>query len=121
VGPDALERILCNGALEVDALTEGGTLLGVGATTRNIPPRMRRAVLARDGGCTAAGCTSRYRLQVHHIRARSRGGSHDPANLTTLCWYHHHVVVHGHGFRIDPSSPRAARRFLRPVTRRAPP
>ena len=70
-----------------------------------IPPRVRRYVLARDGGCTADACRSRHRLQVHHIIPRSQGGTHDPENLATLCWFHHHVVVHGMSYAIDPDTP----------------
>jgi hypothetical protein len=64
--------------------------------------------------CTVAGCTSRYRLQIHHIIRWADGGRTDPENLTTLCWFHHHVVIHGQGFRIDPDSPPQRRRLLRP-------
>ncbi|MDJ0961974.1 MAG: HNH endonuclease, partial [Acidimicrobiia bacterium] len=82
--------------------------------TKAIPPAVRRFVMWRDGGCTADGCTSRYRLQPHHIRWRSDQGDHDPDNLTTLCWFHHHVVIHGLGYRIDPDSPPQRRRFTHP-------
>ncbi|MEA3501731.1 MAG: HNH endonuclease, partial [Actinomycetota bacterium] len=58
-------------------------------------------------------CTSRYRLEPHHIVLRSDGGTHDPENLTTLCWFHHHVAVHQQGFRIDPNSPALCRRLIR--------
>jgi hypothetical protein len=112
VGPETLERILCEGKVEVTAVTADGTAFALGTSARTVPPRVRRLVLWRDGGCTAEGCTSRYRLQPHHIVPRSRGGSNDLSNLTTLCWFHHHVVVHGKGYRIDPASPSRRRRFL---------
>jgi hypothetical protein len=32
----------------------------------------------RDKTCAADGCTSRYRLQVHHIRQRAHGGDLAP-------------------------------------------
>ena len=38
----------------------------------------------------------------------------DADNLATLCWFHHHVVIHGEGFSIDPNSPPQRRRFIRP-------
>jgi hypothetical protein len=85
-----------------------------------IPPRTKRYVLFRDGGCTADGCASRYRLQPHHINPRARDGNHDPVNLTSLCWFHHHVVVHQMGYTIDPGSPPRRRRFVR-SRRRDPP
>jgi hypothetical protein len=115
IGPLTLEQILCDGSVEIIATTPEGTPLAVGPTSRTIPPKLRRYILHRDGGtCTADGCRSRYRLQPHHITPRSRGGVHHPDNLTTLCWFHHHVVIHRHGYRIDPDSPPQRRRFLRP-------
>ncbi|HJQ94631.1 MAG TPA: HNH endonuclease, partial [Acidimicrobiia bacterium] len=70
------------------------------------PPSPPSAVLPPAGGetCSIEGCRSRYRLQIHHIRPRSRGGGHHPDNLITLCWYHHHVAIHGMGMEIDPES-----------------
>ncbi|NOY55751.1 MAG: HNH endonuclease [Actinobacteria bacterium] len=58
------------------------------------------------------GCLSRH--SAHHITPYSQGGPTDPENLTTLCWYHHHVVIHGMGYRIDPDTPPQRRRFLKP-------
>jgi Domain of unknown function (DUF222)/HNH endonuclease len=114
VGPQALEAILCHGKVEVTAVTAEGTPLAIGPSTSAIPPRLRRFVLARDGGCTAEGCTSRYRFQVHHRTPRSEGGGHHPENLTTQCWYHHQVVIHGYGYRIDPTCPPGRLRYLPP-------
>jgi hypothetical protein len=114
VGPLTLEQILCGGTVEVTAITPDGVPLAHGRRRRAIPPRLRRYVLFRDGGCVADGCDSRYRLQPHHIVAWSEGGRTDPDNLATLCWFHHHVVVHRMGYRIDPASPAFRRRFLPP-------
>ena len=121
VGPLTLEEILCDGRVEILKTDIDGQPLTVGKTSRTIPPKLRRFILHRDGGaCTADGCRSRYRLQPHHITPRSQGGSHHPSNLTTLCWFHHHVVIHRNGYRIDPDSPPQRRRFLTP-NHRAPP
>jgi hypothetical protein len=121
VGSLTLEEILCDGRVEILQTGITGEPLTLGKTSRTIPPKLRRFVLHRDrGACTADGCRSRYRLQPHHIIPRSQGGTHHPSNLTTLCWYHHHVVVHRNGYRIDPDSPPQRRRFLRPH-RRGPP
>ena len=114
VGPGTLEELLCNGRIET-ILTRCVVPLAVGRRTRAISPALRRAVLHRDGGrCTADGCTSRHRLEIHHILPASQGGCTDPDNLTTLCWFHHHVVIHGLGYRIDPGTPPHRRRFLAP-------
>lgn len=115
VGPRALEAILCHGVTEVTAIADDGKVLGIGDRSPVIPPRIRRYVFARDQICTADGCRSRYRLQPHHIDRRASGADNDPENLTLLCWFHHHVVVHGMGYRIDPDSSPQRRRFLAPT------
>jgi hypothetical protein len=120
VGPQALEEVLCTGSVQVVGIADGRPVT-FSDSTRAIPPAVRRFVAARDGGCTADGCTSRYRLEPHHVRLRAAGGTHDPDNLRTLCWFHHHVVVHGYGFRIDPSSSVGRTRFIAPPRRRRPP
>lgn len=119
IGPAVLERMLCGGAVQVvmGAKTQAPVVTDA---TRAIPPAVRRTVAWRDGGCAIDGCRSRYRLQPHHIQSRSEGGGNDPANLTMLCWYHHHVVIHGEGRKIDPASPPGRRRFLR-AARDGPP
>ena len=115
VGPSTVEAILCDGVIEVTGRTPDGIPVNMGRRSRSIPPRLRRFILARDGGvCTAEGCISRYRLQPHHIVSWSDGGTTDAENLTTLCWFHHHVVIHGRGFTLDPSTPPQRRRFHRP-------
>lgn len=112
--------MLCTGRIQLVGLEDGKPVVTSDAT-RSIPPAVVEYVKWRDGGCGIAGCHSRYRLQVHHIKFRASGGSHDPDNLTTLCWFHHHVVVHGLGFRIDPDYPSRNRRFLRNFSGADPP
>jgi len=117
IGAEALSELVCNGKVDL-TLIQDGTPLGVGRNSRVIPPRLRRYVTFRDGGCVIEGCGSRYRLQAHHVLPFSEGGKTEADNLITLCWHHHHVVIHGYGYRIDPESPPGRRRFLRPT--RAP-
>ena len=110
VGPDTVDLIQCMGRTEVVCMA-GQDVLNHGSVT-SIRPSLRRAVLARDDGCTIDGCTSTYRLEVHHVVPRSQAGTHAADNLTTLCWWHHHVAVHRRGMRIDPQSPRQRQRLL---------
>lgn len=100
VGSEILDKIACTGSLEVID-TNQGKPLSIGRRSRVISKKLRRFIMHRDGACTADGCTSRYLLQPHHIVPWSEGGPTDPANLTTLCWFHHHVVIHGWGYQID--------------------
>ena len=120
MGPNTLEEILCVGESQT-TLIEADELKAVPTSGDRLPNRTRDFVFFRDGGCTADGCTSRYRLEPHHITPRSQGGSHEPSGLALLCWFHHHVVVHQLGFSIDPESPPGRRRFLAPGVTRGPP
>jgi hypothetical protein len=38
-----------------------------------------------------------------------------------LCWYHHHVAIHGMGMEIDPHSPVHRRRLRWPTGSDPPP
>jgi HNH endonuclease len=63
-------------------------------------------ILERDEWrCQAPGCSSRRRLEVHHIIFRSHGGPDDPENLTTLCHGHHRHGVHDGYLRAGGTAP----------------
>lgn len=67
-----------------------------GHLTRTIPPSARRVALHRDGlRCAVPGCRCRLWLDVHHLRSRATGGTHDVENLITLCPLHHRLVHDG--------------------------
>lgn len=119
IGPDALEELLCTGSVQVVGLDTEGVPVVTSRSSRAIPPAVRHHVAHRDKACLIDGCRSSYRLQPHHITRFADGGDHDPDNLVTLCWFHHHIAVHRRGFHIDPTSPRHRRRLLQPT--RPPP
>ncbi|HEY8429179.1 MAG TPA: HNH endonuclease signature motif containing protein [Sandaracinaceae bacterium] len=51
--------------------------------SQSIPPKVRRAVVARDGGrCAVPGCRNAAFVDVHHTDRRADGGSHDPDGLS---------------------------------------
>ena len=58
---------------------------------------MRRALIARDGGCRFPGCTSNRHCDGHHIKHWQHGGETSLDNLVLLC-RHHHRLVHEGGF-----------------------
>jgi hypothetical protein len=71
-------------------------------------------VFERDGWrCTAPGCTSYRNLHRHHIVFRSKRGSNQDSNLTTLCAWHHERGVHGHILRCTGVAPDGLRFELR--------
>jgi hypothetical protein len=121
VGPNTLTEILCDGQIRI-ILTD--RLHPVAYTDRGeaIPPIVRSYVLWRDQGqCSIEGCHSRYRLQPHHIKQKASGGDHDPDNLISLCWYHHHIAIHQMGMQIDPHTPTHRRRLLNRRSNAPPP
>jgi 5-methylcytosine-specific restriction endonuclease McrA len=87
----AAERLACDCTL-VDATT--------GASTRVVPPAMRRALNARDDHqCQFAGCTHQGWLDAHHRQHWTNGGPTQLDNLVLLC-RHHHRAVHERGWSI---------------------
>ncbi|MBK9305174.1 MAG: HNH endonuclease [bacterium] len=69
-------------AAHCDALRQGEH----GLRRAAVPPRIRRAVLARDGHrCQAPGCRNSRYLEVHHRIPVAAGGKPEPKNLVTLC------------------------------------
>jgi hypothetical protein len=80
----ALERATC------DAQCIGSLDDEPEAATQEVPPRVRRQVMRRDGcRCRVPGCRSARFLEVHHIVHREHGGTHEPSNLLVLCGGHH--------------------------------
>lgn len=100
IGRRALEGILCNSIVEVFGVADDGQPLSLGRRSRTVSPALRRFVLNRDMGCTVEGCSSTYRLEVHHTVPWSQGGATDSEDLVCVCWFHHHVVIHRLGFTI---------------------
>jgi hypothetical protein len=102
----------CTGRIETTTHTPEGRPVHFSRRRRTIPPALRRFVMWRDRhACTVDGCSSTYRLQTHHIVPVAAGGPDTAENLTLLCWYHHHVVIHRRGFTIDPGTPPGRRRL----------
>ncbi|MGH8943727.1 MAG: HNH endonuclease, partial [Acidimicrobiia bacterium] len=121
IGREALEAILCDAITEVTARSEDGTPMVYGRRQRTIPPALRRAIIHRDGNtCAGDGCPSSHRLQVHHVIPWSEGGTTDPENLITLCWYHHQIVVHQRGFQPYHHPGHGRIRFRKPTLRGPP-
>ncbi len=107
-------RLACDAAL-VHVLERDGTPLDVGRKTRSVPPALRRALAARDGGCRFPGCTSHRFVDAHHIEHWADGGRTKLGNLVLLC-RHHHRLLHEGGYTLSSSGGRLT--FRRPDGRR---
>ncbi|MGH9870477.1 MAG: HNH endonuclease signature motif containing protein, partial [Candidatus Polarisedimenticolia bacterium] len=56
----------------------------------------KRELFARSGyRCSVPGCTRRATLEDHHLVFLSAGGGQELTNRESLCWFHHHVGIHG--------------------------
>ena len=95
VSAETSKRIACD-CCKTDVEDDAhGEPLNIGRRSRTIPPAMRRALKARDGGCRFPGCTSHKFCDGHHIRHWSDGGETSLDNLVLLCRYHHRLVHEG--------------------------
>jgi len=97
---DTVRRITCDGSLLRITEDDTGNPLDIGRKTRAVPPALRRALQARDGGCRFPGCSHRRFVDAHHIRHWADGGDTSIDNLALLC-RHHHRLVHEDGFGVE--------------------
>ena len=98
VSLETARRITCDSAVVRIVRGARSEILDVGRKTRVIPPAIRRALWARDGGCRFPGCGSRYAYS-HHIEHWALGGKTSLDNLVLLC-HPHHKAVHEGGFEV---------------------
>ncbi len=111
LGPRTLGRLCCDASVQVLVKDRDGNPLHLGRQQRRTTARLRRALLARDGGCRFPGCTRVRFLHAHHIVAWGAGGPTCIDNLVLLCSAHHHAVHEG-GFRLAGPAPSMS--FVRP-------
>jgi hypothetical protein len=71
-------------------LGHGGGILAYGRVNRHATPAQRRALAARDKGCSFPGCDAPPGWsETHHVIHWEHGGPSDLTNLTLLCGFHH--------------------------------
>jgi len=56
---------------------------------------VRRALWARDKGCTFPGCNHTRYVDAHHIKHWADGGETSVENMVLLCSQHHRMVHEG--------------------------
>ena len=96
---DAVKRLLCDCSMVLVTEDYDGNPLDVGRKQRTVSTPLRRALYARDRGCTFPGCHRTRYLDGHHLRHWIDGGETSADNMTLLCT-HHHRLLHEGGFRI---------------------
>jgi Domain of unknown function (DUF222) len=96
----AARRIACDCKLIPVMLGGDSEPLDVGRVMRTVPVGIRRALMARDGGCSFPGCDRPPGLcEAHHARHWIDGGETSVQNCCLLCPAHHHQV-HQQGWDI---------------------
>ncbi len=67
-----------------------GGVMNYGRTKRIVPPEMRRAIAARDRGCTFPGCDRPPAwTEAHHFLGWLDGGETSIENCGLVCGFHH--------------------------------
>ena len=100
---DAL-RLALLGTVSVLTTDEAGRPLNLSRKVRLATHDQWIAITVRDRGCVAPGCDRAAAwCQAHHLRWWRHGGSTDLANLALVCSHHHHLI-HGGGWIIQPDA-----------------
>ena len=89
-----IETILCDARLTRVLLTSVGQVTGLEPLRDSVTAAQRRALAARDGGCSVLGCSRPPAFcDAHHLTSRADGGPTVLGNLLLLC-RRHHVLWH---------------------------
>jgi len=93
-------RLAADARLLPAVLSDAGGVLAYGRGRRLASPGLRKALFARDRGCTFPGCTrSAAQSEIHHATDWARGGHTDIDNLAVVCGYHNTEGPRRRGFK----------------------
>jgi hypothetical protein len=98
-----VQRLLCDCSLVTVVEDPNGNPLDVGRKQRTVSTPLKRALYARDRGCTFPGCHRKRYLDGHHLQHWLNGGETNPDNMALLCT-HHHKLLHEGNFAIQCES-----------------
>jgi hypothetical protein len=94
--PEQTRRRACDARILPVVLGGAGQVLDVGRQQRTVTGSLRRALVARDGGCAFPGCDRKPRwCHGHHIHGWAKGGVTSLDNSVLVCSHHHQVVHRG--------------------------
>lgn len=95
IDPRIIRAWACDAEIIPVVLGGDGQVLDVGAGSRVFPPKLRRAITARDRGCAAPDCyIPAAWCDVHHVQYWQHGGPTGVDNGALLCRHHHQSVHH---------------------------
>jgi hypothetical protein len=85
-----IESVLCDARITRVLLDPTGQVIRLESLTDQVTTAQRRALAARDLGCSTRGCTRPPAMcDAHHLQHRQHGGPTSLGNLVLLCRYHH--------------------------------
>ncbi|MDO5745786.1 MAG: DUF222 domain-containing protein [Micrococcaceae bacterium] len=93
----AARQMACNAGMLPLVMGARSQPLDLGERRRFFSKGQKRAIAARDRGCTNPGCSMpTHRCEVHHIQPFSEGGKTDVSNGALLCIRCHTSFHAGH-------------------------
>ena len=94
--PKDAEHLACDSQFVGQIWDNHHSVLNQRRAQRSFTSAQRRAILARDRGCQAPGCTMTAAFcQIHHLKPWELGGNTDVDNAISLCAFHHGAVHNG--------------------------
>lgn len=97
ISAKSIRKLACEADILPLVLGGKGQILDIGRAQRLFPPHMRRALVARDKGCTFPDCTMPATwCEAHHIIPWAAGGTTNIHDGALLCSRHHHLIHEGH-------------------------
>lgn len=97
----SIRKAACDAEIIPILLGGDSEVLDVGRSMRIIPDTLRKALHARDRGCTFPDCDRPPTwTEAHHIIPWSEGGLTSLENSCLLCSHHHHVI-HRQNWKIE--------------------
>jgi Domain of unknown function (DUF222) len=86
---DQALHLAADGGLLPAVLDDAGGILGYGRGRRLASPGQRKALFARDRGCTFPGCTrTAAQSEIHHTTDWATGGHTNLDTMTITCGHH---------------------------------
>ena len=99
--PSTFGRLACDAVLRRVLVAPNGSVMNLGRARRLASPGQRKALFARDKGCTVPGCGIPAEwCDVHHVIPWSKGGSTNTDSMCLLC-PRHHTAVHAQIWQIQ--------------------
>ncbi|WBL19833.1 HNH endonuclease signature motif containing protein [Citricoccus sp. NR2] len=96
INPTTIRHLLCEAEILPVVLGGAGQVLDVGTSERFFDKHLRKALVARDGGCAAPGCTTPAPwCEAHHIDPARNHGPTSTANGVLLCHHDHRLADRG--------------------------